>query len=89
MSTKAVHKFAPGDLVEDHELVTILGESVHVPDPERKVHLQFRAEAFNVFNHSQFFGPSAVSGDISSPLFGQVVQAAAPRLLQLAGKLTF
>ena len=51
--------------------------------------VQLRMEAFNVFNHSQFFGPSAVSGDISSPLFGQVVQAAAPRLLQLAGKLTF
>jgi hypothetical protein len=51
--------------------------------------LQLRMEAFNAFNHSQFFGPSAVNGDISSPLFGQVVQAASPRLVQLAAKLTF
>lgn len=51
--------------------------------------LQLRAEAFNVFNHSQFFGPSAVNGNISSPLFGQVVQAAPPRLLQVAAKFTF
>lgn len=51
--------------------------------------VQLRMEAFNVFNHSQFFGPSAVNGDISSPLFGRVVQASAPRLLQLAAKFTF
>ena len=51
--------------------------------------LQARLEAFNVFNHSQFFGPAAVNGDISSSLFGQVVQAASPRLLQLAAKFIF
>jgi Carboxypeptidase regulatory-like domain/TonB dependent receptor len=51
--------------------------------------VQLRMEAFNVFNHSQFFGPSSVNGDISSPLFGQVVQASPPRLLQLAAKFTF
>jgi hypothetical protein len=51
--------------------------------------LQLRMEAFNVFNHSEFFGPSAVNGDYSSPLFGQVVQASAPRLLQVAAKFTF
>ena len=28
--------------------------------------LQFRLEAFNVFNHAQFFGPKAVDGNISS-----------------------
>ena len=26
--------------------------------------LQFRVEAFNVFNHAQFFGPQAVDGNI-------------------------
>ena len=45
MSTETVHKLAPGDRVEDHELVTIRGEALHVPDPERKVHLQFRRYA--------------------------------------------
>ena len=51
--------------------------------------LQFRLETFNTFNHAQFFGPVAVNGDVSSSLFGQVVKAAAPRLMQAALKLTF
>ena len=51
--------------------------------------LQFRIEAFNVFNHAQFFGPQAVDGNISSSTFGQVVSAAAPRLLQAGAKFIF
>ncbi|HSR06591.1 MAG TPA: TonB-dependent receptor [Bryobacteraceae bacterium] len=51
--------------------------------------LQFRLETFNTFNHAQFFGPVAVNGDVNSKLFGQVVQAAPPRLVQLALKFTF
>ena len=55
---------------------------------ESKV-LQFRLESFNTFNHAQFFGPAAVNGNIDSPLFGQVVKAAAPRLMQVALKFVF
>jgi hypothetical protein len=51
--------------------------------------LQFRLEAFNVFNHAQFFGPQAVDGNISSATFGQVVSAMAPRLVQMGAKFTF
>ena len=51
--------------------------------------LQFRLEAFNAFNHAQFFGPAAVNGDVDSALFGQVVKAAPPRLMQAALKFTF
>ena len=51
--------------------------------------LQFRIETFNTFNHAQFFGPAAVNGDIDSALFGQVVKAAPPRLMQVALKFTF
>jgi hypothetical protein len=51
--------------------------------------LQFRLEAFNIFNHAQFFGPTSVNGEITSPAFGQVVGAAAPRLAQAAIKLSF
>jgi hypothetical protein len=51
--------------------------------------LEFRAESFNTFNHAQFFGPVAVNGDIDSALFGQIVRAAPPRLVQLALKVTF
>ena len=51
--------------------------------------LQFRIEAFNAFNHTQFFGPAAVNGNIDTTLFGQVVNAAPPRLMQAALKFTF
>jgi hypothetical protein len=51
--------------------------------------LQFRMEAFNVFNHAQFFGPTSVNGNINSSTFGEVVSAAPPRLMQAAIKLIF
>jgi hypothetical protein len=51
--------------------------------------LQFRIEAFNVFNHAQFFGPQSVDGNISSATFGQVVSAMVPRLVQVGAKFTF
>jgi hypothetical protein len=51
--------------------------------------LEFRAEAFNVFNHAQFFGAAAVEGNISSGSFGQAVNAMPPRLMQLALRFQF
>ncbi len=51
--------------------------------------LQFRLETFNTFNHAQFFGPAAVDGGVDTKLFGQVVNAAPPRLMQVAVKFTF
>lgn len=49
----------------------------------------FRVEAFNVFNHTQFSGPSSVDGDIGSSTFGQAISAAPARILQAALKLSF
>ncbi len=51
--------------------------------------LQLRIESFNTFNHTQFFGPGAVQGNIDSPLFGQVVKTADARVMQVALKLSF
>jgi hypothetical protein len=51
--------------------------------------LQFRLETFNTFNHAQFFGPAAVDGGVDTNLFGKVVNAAPPRLMQLALKFSF
>jgi hypothetical protein len=51
--------------------------------------LEFRAEAFNVFNHAQFFGPASVEGNISSTTFGAAVSAMPPRLAQVAMKYRF
>jgi hypothetical protein len=51
--------------------------------------LEFRLEGFNVFNHAQFYGGGSVDGEVNDPHFGEVVSAAAPRLIQLATKFTF
>ncbi len=51
--------------------------------------LLFRVEAFNLFNHTQFNGPSSVDGNIGSSTFGNVISAAPPRILQGALKFTF
>ncbi len=48
---------------------------------------EFRAELFNVFNHTQFFNPDGNSTDGSQ--FGQVTQAKDPRLVQFALKFFF
>jgi hypothetical protein len=51
--------------------------------------VEFRLEAFNTFNHAQFFGAAAVDGEVNDPHFGQVVSSAAPRLVQIAAKFAF
>jgi carboxypeptidase family protein len=62
--------------------------SKNLPVTESKS-LEFRVEAFNIFNHAQFYGPTSVNGNINSSSFGQVVSAASPRLMQVAVKFTF
>ena len=49
--------------------------------------LIFRAEAFNIFNHAEFRPPAATS--VVSGTFGQIGGTYAPRILQLALKVTF
>jgi hypothetical protein len=56
---------------------------------DERTALLFRVEAFNVFNHTQFFGPLSVNGTLGSSSFGDVVSAASPRIVQLALKFTF
>jgi hypothetical protein len=51
--------------------------------------LEFRTEAFNAFNHAQFYGPASVDGQVEDPNFGHIVSAAAPRLVQLVAKFNF
>ncbi|HEV3277210.1 MAG TPA: TonB-dependent receptor [Terriglobia bacterium] len=50
------------------------------------VSLQFRGEFFNTFNHAQFGG---VTGNYLSSTFGFVTSANAPRIGQIAARLTF
>jgi hypothetical protein len=51
--------------------------------------LEIRFEMFNAINHAQFFGGSAVDGNINSSTFGYVTHAASPRVSQIAAKWTF
>ncbi|HEY7338696.1 MAG TPA: carboxypeptidase regulatory-like domain-containing protein [Bryobacteraceae bacterium] len=60
--------------------ITSLGESKT---------LEVRIETFNAFNHAQFFGGSAVDGNINSATFGYVTHADPPRISQIAAKFTF
>ena len=60
----------------------------HVTFDKRR-NLEIRLEAFNVFNHPQFYGAGAVDGNIVSPTFGEIETAAAPRFIQIAAKFTF
>lgn len=50
-------------------------------------HFEFRAELFNVFNHTQFYNPDGNSTDGAQ--FGQVTQVKDPRLVQFALKFYF
>jgi len=51
--------------------------------------VEFRFEAFNLFNHPQYFGADSVDGSIDSGTFGQIVKAMNPRLMQAAVKFRF
>ncbi|HXM11963.1 MAG TPA: carboxypeptidase regulatory-like domain-containing protein [Terriglobales bacterium] len=58
----------------------------NIPIDERS-HFEFRAELFNIFNHTQFYNPDGNSTDGSQ--FGQVTQVKDPRLAQFALKFYF
>jgi hypothetical protein len=57
----------------------------NIPVTERR-ELQFRAELFNVLNHTNLRLPNS---DISSPDFGQIHSDLGPRVIQLAMKFLF
>jgi hypothetical protein len=51
-----------------------------------RIYAEFRAEAFNTFNHPHFDNPTT---DIQSPTAGQILSAGDPRELQVALKIYF
>jgi hypothetical protein len=54
------------------------------------VNVEFRMEAFNVFNKTNFFiGSGSLNQNINSTTFGQITQTYDPRILQFALKLNF
>ncbi|HTH48946.1 MAG TPA: TonB-dependent receptor, partial [Candidatus Limnocylindria bacterium] len=55
------------------------------PTTERQ-RIEFRAEAFNLFNHARLGNPVTA---MNSPAYGQILSARDPRILQLAVKYVF
>ncbi len=80
----AKRRFFYGPGIDNYDMALL--KSVKLTEAKS---LQFRFESFNVFNHAQFYGPASVNGNINSSTFGQVVSAAAPRLMQAAVKFIF
>ena len=74
--------YGPG--IDNYDTSLQKGIRIH-----ESMNLNIRVEAFNVFNHAQFFGPAAVDGQDEDPNFGNIVSAAAPRLIQIAAKFAF
>ena len=59
---------------------------------QRPINFQFRAEFFNVWNHTQWVGDTQNGGIVTNfgaSNFGAVTVAADPRIIQLALKLSF
>jgi len=56
------------------------------PLPTERLSMQFRAQFFNIFNHTQYAG---VDTGLGSGSFGRVVSARSPRVIQLALELQF
>jgi hypothetical protein len=62
-------------------------------DITERVNVQFRAEFFNLFNHTQFLAPNGITGFSggapTSGSFGDVTSTASPRIGQLSLKVYF
>ncbi len=80
----AARRFFHGPGIENFDMQ--ISKTVRLTESKS---FDIRVEAFNVFNHAQFYGPASVDGEVNDSNFGQVVSAAAPRLVQLAAKFHF
>ena len=71
--------------------------SKRFPIASEKRSLQFRWEAYNVFNHTQYnsidvaakFNPPSAGGGQTNPTFGQVLSTRTPRVMQGSLRFTF
>ena len=56
---------------------------------DNKLQLIFRAEFFNIFNHTEFQNPTTGPATVFSPQLGQVTSTFAPRIGQLSLRFAF
>lgn len=78
----ASHNMFPGPRINNYDF-SVLKDTKFT----ERFTLEFRAEFFNLFNHTQFYNPD---GDIGAGTqFGQITTARDPRFVQFALKLLF
>jgi hypothetical protein len=65
---------------------TAIAKSFPIKD---KLHLDFRAEAFNLLNHANFLGPYPPATTLGMPTFGTITKTESARAMQLALALNF
>jgi hypothetical protein len=79
---KAKHRMFYGPGIEDFDMTI----EKNIRWTETKA-VEFRIEGFNAFNHTQFYGPAVVDGQVEDPNFGQIVSAAAPWASAVSNKV--
>ena len=67
---------------------TDLSLNKHFPITET-AGLEFRAEAYNAFNHVNFALPTNSVADINAPNFGAITSDAGPRTMQFSLRIDF
>ncbi|HEY1809509.1 MAG TPA: TonB-dependent receptor [Acidobacteriaceae bacterium] len=80
----AMRRFFPGPGILNTDLALL--KSTKFTESQQ---LEFRAEAFNVFNHAQFSNPSGEIDNTGQGGFGYVNSARDPRIMQVALKYLF
>ncbi len=80
----AMRRFFVGPGIDNYDLALLKNTTI-----KEARELQFRAEAFNIFNHAQFENPSGNFNNPGLNGFGYVTAARDPRIMQMALKLLF
>ena len=86
-----------GHMNENHQSLDYERSDFDVSQRFVRVAFQFRAEAFNVFNHAQYGYDPNTATSIGAPVdhnpndkaYGKVIAARPGRIIQLGGKIIF
>ena len=80
----AMRRYFSGPGIDNYDMALLKSTTI-----TESTKLQFRAEAFNVFNHAQFKNPNGTVNNTGQGGFGYVTSANDPRIMQVALKFLF
>jgi hypothetical protein len=80
----AMRRYFSGPGLDNYDMALLKSTAI-----TESTKLQFRAEAFNVFNHTQFKNPNGLVNNTGQGGFGYVTSAQDPRIMQVALKFLF